>query len=155
MYETASKHNFRIPGFWFWLCDTCKDEYLQFCFLTYSQTHDASSGSPSVSCPGGNTKLEKDLKQSLFFMPVLKKEWGLQVMNFADSLYFHEFWSEILVVLNLIGKISALQKRTRTKVLVLWVLNFTVSILGHLCNFSEKMILQKNETSAQNKHNSS
>lgn len=37
-------------------------------------------------------------------------------------------------------EISALQKRTRTKVLVLWVLNFTVSILGHLCNFSQRRL---------------
>lgn len=48
-------------------------------------------------------------------MPVLKNEWSLQVMNFADSLYFYEFWSEILVVLNLKGKFQHFKKEQGLK----------------------------------------
>lgn len=39
------------------------------------KTCDACSGDASTSGPGGNEKLEKDLKQSLIFLlPVLKKD---------------------------------------------------------------------------------
>lgn len=80
---------FQVSGFG--CVAPAKERYLQLCFLSYSQTRGASSGSPSVSSPKGSKKLEKDLKQSLFFFNA-SLEKGVEVtMNFADSLYFHEF----------------------------------------------------------------